>query len=96
MTRQIDSAFLHRALKYYYGYDSFRNGQEEIITKILHGQPVLAVLPTGAGKSICFQPPSLLFKRCYLGYFAFDFIDEGSGGGLNGTGEFLRRIWIVV
>lgn len=66
MTRQIDSAFLHRALKYYYGYDSFRNGQEEIITKILHGQPVLAVLPTGAGKSICFQLPSLLLKGVTL------------------------------
>lgn len=66
MTRQIDSAFLHRALKYYYGYDSFRNGQEEIVTKILHGQPVLAVLPTGAGKSICFQLPSLLLKGVTL------------------------------
>lgn len=66
MTRIIDSDFLHRALKYYYGYDSFRTGQEEIISEILHGQPVLAVLPTGAGKSICFQLPSLVLKGVTL------------------------------
>lgn len=66
MTRIIDSDFLHRALKYYYGYDSFRTGQEEIISKILHGQPVLAVLPTGAGKSICFQLPSLVLQGVTL------------------------------
>lgn len=66
MTRVIDSAFLHRALKHYYDYDSFRQGQEEIISEILHGEPVLAVLPTGAGKSICFQLPSLLLKGVTL------------------------------
>ena len=38
----------------------------EIISEILHGQPVLAVLPTGAGKSICFQLPSLLLKGVTL------------------------------
>ena len=63
---KIDSDFLHRALKYYYGYLAFRPGQEEIISKILQGQPVLAVLPTGAGKSICFQLPSLLLKGVTL------------------------------
>ena len=66
MTRKIDSDFLHRALKHYYGYDAFRTGQEEIIKTILEGQPVLAVLPTGAGKSICFQLPSLLLKGVTL------------------------------
>ena len=63
---KIDSDFLHRALKHYYGYPAFRPGQEEIISKILQGQPVLAVLPTGAGKSICFQLPSLLLKGVTL------------------------------
>lgn len=66
MERKIDSAFLHRALKHYYGYDAFRKGQEEIISTILQGWPVLAVLPTGAGKSICFQLPSLLLKGVTL------------------------------
>ena len=64
--RTIDSDFLHRALRHYYGYDAFRPGQEEMIREILAGQPVLAVLPTGAGKSICFQLPSLLLKGVTL------------------------------
>ena len=64
--RTIDSDFLHRALQHYYGYAAFRPGQEEIITHILQGEPVLAVLPTGAGKSICFQLPSLLLKGVTL------------------------------
>ena len=64
--RTIDSDFLRRALKHYYGYDEFRPGQEAIISEILTGQPVLAVLPTGAGKSICFQLPSLLLRGVTL------------------------------
>lgn len=49
-------------LKKYYGYKEFKNGQEKIIDNILSGKDTLAILPTGAGKSICFQIPALLFK----------------------------------
>lgn len=47
-------------LKKYFGYDSFRKGQEELIENILDGKDVLGVLPTGGGKSICYQLPALI------------------------------------
>ena len=50
------------ALKKYYGYSSFREGQYEIITNILRGRDSFAVLPTGGGKSICYQIPAVIFK----------------------------------
>ena len=61
-----DNDKLLTALKTYFGYDSFRPGQREIINEIINNRPVLAVLPTGAGKSICFQLPSLLRRGVTL------------------------------
>lgn len=50
----------YKVLKEYFGYDGFRSGQEELIEGILKGQDVLGIMPTGAGKSICYQVPALL------------------------------------
>ena len=49
-------------LKKYFGYDSFRTGQSEIIENILNGEDVLGIMPTGAGKSICYQIPAMMFN----------------------------------
>ena len=47
-------------LEKYYGYKSFRKGQEDIINSIMEGRDVLAIMPTGGGKSICYQVPALM------------------------------------
>ena len=51
-----------QVLKKVFGYEAFRDGQETIIDNILSGKDVLGIMPTGAGKSICYQLPALMMK----------------------------------
>ena len=53
-------------LKTYFGYDTFREGQEKIVEAILANRDVLAIMPTGAGKSICYQIPALILPGITL------------------------------
>lgn len=53
-------------LKTYFGYDTFREGQEKIVEAILTNRDVLAIMPTGAGKSICYQIPALMLPGITL------------------------------
>ena len=52
----------YQVLKTYFGYEGFRPGQDELIEAILNGQDVLGIMPTGAGKSICYQVPALCME----------------------------------
>jgi ATP-dependent DNA helicase RecQ len=56
----------HFILKKYWGYDTFRPLQEDIINAVLDKKDVLALLPTGAGKSICFQMPAMMMEGICL------------------------------
>lgn len=51
---------LEAALKHYFGYDRFRSGQRKVIEEALQGRDALVIMPTGGGKSLCFQLPALL------------------------------------
>ncbi len=53
-------------LNKYFGYSEFRQGQEELIDAILEGRDVMGIMPTGAGKSICFQVPALMLEGITL------------------------------
>ena len=84
----------YEVLKKYFGYDSFREGQEMLVDALLSGQDVLGIMPTGAGKSIVIDAMGAVLggrtsrdlvrtgasaARNYPGGIAVDFSDEGSG-----------------
>ena len=56
----ITTERLHQALKHFFGYDNFRLGQQAVIETVLSGNDVMGIMPTGGGKSICYQLPAML------------------------------------
>ena len=56
----------YEVLRTYFGYDAFREGQETLIDELLAGRDVFGIMPTGAGKSLCYQIPALMFQGITL------------------------------
>ena len=54
---------LKSALQEYFGFDQFKGRQEEIITSVLEGNDTFVIMPTGGGKSLCYQLPALMMER---------------------------------
>ena len=80
-----------KILKQYYGYDHFREGQIPVIKAVLGGRDVLGIMPTGAGKSVCYQVPDAhVLTLDVTRDLAADLAYERSGGNAEPDGSPCR------
>ena len=84
-----------KLLKQYFGYDEFRQGQEQLIEAALNGQDVLGIMPTGAGKSLCFQIPALMMDGITLVISPLISLMKDQVGTLRAVWKFLPGVRLL-
>ena len=60
MIAEVESTELLETLKNFFGFDKFKGSQEQIIKNVLNGKDTFVIMPTGGGKSLCYQLPALM------------------------------------
>ena len=71
---------LHKALQEHFGFDKFKDNQEKIIESLLAGHDTFVIMPTGGGKSLCYQLPALVSEGVAIIVSPLDRPDEKPGG----------------
>ncbi|RZJ32151.1 MAG: DEAD/DEAH box helicase, partial [Chryseobacterium sp.] len=63
---ESQNQIIYKTLKQFWGFDQFRSSQEQIILSVINGKDTLALLPTGGGKSLCYQLPAIILEGTCL------------------------------